>query len=369
MRQIACAQCGRALAPTDSATTVCPSCGSSAVVPTQTIARSGLASDDSATRPALAEPTVPAPALAVALPEQERPTLPPPPPLDATTMTASPLGAFIPPSLPRSTGQAHAEPIPPGGDEGDERSPNTPSALLRGKDPVHDTHPVDGPIGLAAGVQRPQRGGLTAVSAIALVVVLAVGTAGAILAANGHLTNLFSSSVQATPTVAPTATAGPPAPPAGYTRFTASDGTYTLVLPSGWAHITSGSLTLFADPQAGTNFEIESLTAQLDAQTVSNDFLARLDPAPPGTSGTATIGPLVRDSVPVAGTAWTRTTTDLSVTASGTTVQWHVVVLVTQRTGATLLAAYFAPNSIFAREDTTHFQVMLDSLTLLSPQP
>jgi hypothetical protein len=140
-------------------------------------------------------------------------------------------------------------------------------------------------------------------------------------------------------------------------------------VPSAWTRVTSGQLTLFTDGEAGINFEIESLAGLLDPQSVTQAFLSHLDPAPVGMTGTAHLGTVTTNSVPLSGLAWARTTADLTVTAAGTTVPWHAVVLVTQHGGSTFLVAYFAPSTLFTSEDATHFQVMLSSLNLSSTQP
>jgi hypothetical protein len=367
MQQIHCDQCGRALIPTAATTIVCPSCGYAAIVPAQAIAGAHVAYDDSATRPVPPEVAAASSERPAPLADQERPTLPPPPPVEATTQTASPLGTYAPPSLPRSRADAPAEPIPPGGDELNERSNTTPTALLRGHDPLHDTRPVDGSAVQAALVKGSKRGPLAMLSALALLLVLALGTAAAVLAANGRLNDIFAPFVPAaTPTAIPTATAGPPPPPAGFTRYTAPDGTFTLVVPNSWSQGTSNQPVLFTDPSRTIYFEIQSVSSQLDSQTATQDFLSKFGPASPGATQ---LGPLTQDSVLVAGIAWARTAVDITVTSSGNVVPWHVNVLATQHDGKTLLIAYFSPRSLFASEDTAHFQVMLDSLLLLSPRP
>jgi hypothetical protein len=366
MRQMRCDQCGRALAPAAATTVVCPSCGYAAIVPSQALSGSAVPDDDSATRPVRSEP---APVPAAVLPSQEMPTSPPPPPLDAQTATAAPLGVYTPPSLPRSRNDAPAEPIPAGSDQRDDEAPSTPTALLRGRDPLNDTRPVEGPVAQAGAASGGKRSRWTFISAVALVIVLALGTSGALLEANGRLNALLAPFLPAAaPTAIPTVTAGPPPPPAGFTRFTAPDGTYSVDVPANWhtGNGTANQLVLFTDTTGTVDFEIESLPGLLDPKEVTNDFFAAFGPQSPGA---VHAGPATQDSVPVAGMEWTRTAADVGVVSSGATVSWHLVVLTAQHNGNTLVIGYFAPRNIFPTEDSSHFQVMLGSLMLLSPQP
>lgn len=370
MRQIQCDQCGRLLAPSEATTIICPSCGYAAIVPAQTIASAGAELEDGATRPVPTAVLPPAPTAAPApLPEQERPTSPPPPPpVTMSTQAAAPLGAYAPASLPRSRADTPAEPVPPGHDQPQDGPHAMPAELLRGRDPLNDTRPADG--ALVEAAKGTRRAPLTVLSAIALVIVLALGTGAALLAANGRLNQLVAPfQPSPVPTAQPTATPGPPPAPAGFTRFTAADGTYTLGVPDGWTQVTQGKLTIFASTQDHANFEIQALAGQLDPQTAAGSFLTQLGPLLSGTSGTAQLGPLTRDTTQAAGSVWDRTAADLTVTASGAATSWHAVVLVTQHDGTTLVVAYFSPSSLFAEEQTTHFQVMLDTLLLLSPRP
>jgi hypothetical protein len=363
MRQVPCDQCGRAVTPGENGTLICPSCGRAAMVPADTYAADLASADDPATRPvspevAAATSTAAAPPLPPAA--QDRP-IAPPPPRDPATQPATPYGKH----------------------DGKDDLPSLPRSHAAGSPPPDATMPLPPELAAQAGASGDRdaprkRSGATLLSAIALLIVLALGSAGAVLAANGRLASLLDF-VRSTPTPAATATAvpgaGQPTAPAGFVRYRASDGTFFLDVPAAWTHqAISGSshvATVFSDPTTGANFEIDAAPQTADpaqhdqlALTTLADFLAA------SSKGTRTItadGP--SDALPVAGSLWTRETADIAVAAGGQTATWHVVALSAQHNGSTLLVLYFAPQAVFPHEDAAHFQTMLDSLELVSPGP
>ena len=397
--QVRCEQCGRAFALDRAGMGTCPSCGRAATLPTQTLAALFSAEDESATRP------VPPGAGTVQtssegrrqrpddLIRDDRPTAPPPPPLDALTAPAAPYEAYKPPSLPRShvPDPSPSTAVPSGSaDEGVQPYAPTPQRAGPGAtsalpstprlDPTATLPPGLVPAQIGDGAPsdaksgRGGRVGLRIVSAVGLLVVLILGVTGAILAANGRLPSLLGTgpTVAATPT--PTGVAGPPAAPSGFHTYTANDGSYMLSVPNTWdtysQPVGKVILTLFADPNTKSNFEIETIAGLDDPQNLDDQFINGLGPAMASKTGTSSVsGKSTPDQAPAAGILWTRESADVVVTSSGQTTAWHLVALAAQHGAQTLLIAYFAPGGSFAAVNSVDFQPMLDSLLLVSPQP
>jgi hypothetical protein len=284
------------------------------------------------------------------------------------TLPAAPLGAYVPPALPRSRADISAESVPPEAEAAEERAAVLPAALVRGHDPVQDTRPVDGPLRMPAatgGKRRP----MGVASALALLVVLLLGMAGVVMAANGRLNGLFPNIFPpAHPTPTPSATSSPPA---GFVRYTPPDGVYALDMPATWTstYDHEAHLSLLADPLASANFEIEVVPGLLDPAGADGDFLSKLRPALAGSGGSTTAGTSTSDTILLHGLTWTRQTTDVTVTLStGTVTVWHLVVLATQyHQQDTVVLGYFSPQGSFATEESEYFQIMLSSLTLGVP--
>ncbi len=315
-------------------------------------------------------------------PAQERPTSPPVPPFDPRTMPAEAFGQYEPPSLPRS--RTAAEPAPaadsagatpeasPGPDRLD-RTQALPPELLRDRGGAFDTQPVDASA-VDAAARAPRKGGRTgAISAIALLVVLILGSGGAVLISSGRLDSLLGTN-QPTVTVVPTNTvAGPPTALTGFQSYSAPDGSYLISVPAGWAIVPSASapLTIFADLNTGANFEIDRVAQLEDPRSHDDLAIQKIAVALASkVNGTSSVSnKTAPTSVPLTGTLWTQEAADIAVTGSGQTVTWHVVVLSVQHGQSTLLIAYFAPQAIFSTTDTADFQPMLNSLRLVSPGP
>jgi hypothetical protein len=207
-----------------------------------------------------------------------------------------------------------------------------------------------------------------------LVVVLLLGVAGVVLAANGQLFAALGSSPTIATTPTSTGASGPPAPPSGFHTYHASDGSFMLWVPDPWSDhyqpVGNVNFTLFADPSAKANFEIEAIAGLDDPQNLDDQFIAGLGPVVAGKGGTASAGgKSAPDEVPATGILWTRETADMVVTSVGQTTTWHVVTLAAQHGAQTLLIAYFAPGGSFAALNSADFQPMLDSLLLATPQP
>lgn len=411
MREIRCDQCGREFIPGASATdAICPSCGRAMTVPEGTLAAAfpvasaaspatdasalaaspdaptarpaaaSLTTDDAATRPvppeviAAAMPAAAPPAGEAAL---ERPTSPPAPPLDAHTMPAEAFGTYEPPSLPRSRAAGEPPATLAAGAVAParlERTQDLPPELLRDRGGVFDTRPVD-----ASAVEAATRAARTGrrmgpISAIALLIVLVLGSGGAVLISTGRLDSLLGTGQPpATATATASTVSGPPTAPAGFQTYTASDGSYILNVPSSWAIVPSSAapLTIFADLNTNANFEIDRVAQLVDPQSHDDLAIQKIGAALASkVNGTAAVsnktGPT---TLPLTSTLWTQQAADIAVTASGQTVTWHLVVLSVQHGQSTLLVAYFAPQAIFASTDAADFQPMLSSLRLVTPGP
>jgi hypothetical protein len=305
---------------------ICPSCGRAATIPSEAIAAAVSATDDSTTRP------VPEFAQQMA----ERPTAPPPPPLDPQTAPAMPYpGEYVPPALPRSGGvpafSASAAP------------PESASSGRRGGR------------------------GLTA-SIVSLLVLLLIGASGAVMLANGKLGSLLGgggTTSVATPTPAVT-----PTTPGGFVPFVSPDGVYRLNVPNTWLSTrvpqSTLSLEVFSDPATQANVNIEVLPASNDPNAATDQFINQVGPSLAGSGGSSSLNaPASADTTPLAGTLWTRKTATISVTRQGQqAVNWQVVALAAQHGQNTVLIATFAPVAVFASENAAHFTPMLDSLRL-----
>jgi hypothetical protein len=287
--------------------------------------------DDSTTRPV--------PELAQEL--AERPTAPPPPPLDPQTAPAMPYpGEYVPPALPRSGG------VP----------------ALAARDATA-APPVS-----ASASRRAGRGVIA--SAITLLVLLIIGASGAVMLANGKLAGLLGGGTTNVATAAPAT----PTAASGFRPFASPDGVYRLNVPSTWTstQVPQSTLTLevFSNPATQANVNIEVLHASNDPNVVTDEFINQFGPTlanPPGTSGgtSALNGPPTADTTPLAGTLWTRKLATITVTKQGqAAVTWQVVALAAQHGQNTVLIAYFAPEAVFASENAAHFTPMLNSLTL-----
>jgi hypothetical protein len=324
MVQARCDTCGRSLVPDQAGGLICPSCGRAAAIPSEVIAATMHSTDDSTTRP------VPEFAQDLA----ERPTAPPPPPLDPQTAPAMPYpGEYVPPALPRSGGVPAASAAPPA-------APPSASAS-----------------------RRAGRGAIA--SAITLLVLLIVGASGAVMLANGKLAGLLGSGT--TTSVSATAT---PTTASGFSPFASPDGVYRLNVPSTWTstQVPQSTLTLeiFADPATQANVNVEVLHASTDPNVVSDQYINQFGPALAGTGGTSALnGAPTADTTPLAGALWARRTATVTVTKQGqTAVTWQVVAQAVQHGQNTVLIAYFASVAVFATENADHFTPMLNSLTL-----
>ncbi|HEV2238462.1 MAG TPA: hypothetical protein VGR57_17525 [Ktedonobacterales bacterium] len=335
MAEARCDTCGRALVADQAGGLICPSCGRAAAIPSGAITAAMQSSDDSTTRP------VPEFARELA----ERPTAPPPPPVDPQTAPAMPYpGEYVPPALPRSGGVPALA------------ARDATAAMPAGAD--------------STGGRRAGRGAIA--SAITLLVLLLIGASGAVMLANGKLGSLLG---VGTTSVA-TATPVPPTPTAasGFTTYVSPDGVYRLSVPKTWlvtqAPQTTFTATFFADPVTQANVNIEALPPGNDPNEATDRFMSQVGATlanPLGTSGgtSALNAPATADTTPLAGTLWTRKTATVSVTRAGqAAVSWQVVALATQHGQNTILIAYFAPLAVFAEENAAHFTPMLNSLTL-----
>jgi hypothetical protein len=324
MAQARCDTCGRALIPDQAGGLICPSCGRAAVIPSEAIVAAVHSTDDSTTRP------VPEFAQELA----ERPTAPPPPPLDPQTAPAIPYpGQYVPPALPRS-----------GGVPAMAATPQTSTSSDR----------------------RAGRGATASI--ISLLVLLIIGASGAVMLANGKLAGLLGGGT----TSVATATPAPPTPTTAsdFVPFVSPDGVYRLNVPKTWTstHVPQSTLSLevFSDPSTQANVNIEALPSSNDPNTVTDQFINQVGPSLAGSGGSSALtAPATADTTPLAGTLWTRKTATISVTRQGqATVTWQVVALAAQHGANTVLVAYFAPVAVFASENAAHFTPMLNSLTL-----
>jgi hypothetical protein len=362
MRQVHCDQCGRGLTLDDAGMGICPSCGWAAALPVDTLAAAFPTGDDAMTRP-----VSPAAGATRAPTAADRATSPPPPPLDALTAPATPYSRYEPPSLPRSSGQdapsgsgAVASSGPPPAARLDQTATLPPGLL-----------PADGQRTSGGKPALERRRGRMATSAVGLLVILLLGSAGAILAANGRLSGLLGGGPTTVVTPSPTTQSGPRTPPPGFHTYTASDGSFTLWVRDTWATVPVSQrgidLTLFSHPTTQSNFEIESIPGTPDPTGLDDQFITKLVPLAPGATGTATVsGQTAPDTVPAAGALWTRKSADITVVSAGQTTVWHVVTLAVQHGQKALLIAYFSPSPTFAAVDGTDFQPMLGSLVLAS---
>ncbi|GAC1459347.1 MAG: hypothetical protein PVSMB4_18680 [Ktedonobacterales bacterium] len=403
MRQVRCDQCGRDFMADELGAGTCPSCGRAIVLPPAQAAAAFPALADPITRPVgLAEGVAVTPA-ATPSPLADRPTAPPPPPLDPMTAPAAPYAPYEPPSLPRSRVAGGELPQPAAEDGSQTRAaldigaegavaapPLDPTMTMPPGTMPAAAAPIDGPAPRRGPRhtrgQPPRRrtpGWLAAVSAVALLVVLMVGSGLVVLLAMGRLQGLFGLGVEAQATATPrsTASAGPPTATVGFRTYAAPDGSYRIDVPNNWPdpqhHIDATyELSLFYDPSTRSNFEIERITSASGSDPKGTDdlFFAALantlaHPAS-GPSGTATVsGKTQPENVSVAGSTWTQETADILVSAGGQMQTQHVVALATVHGQAMYLVAYFAPKSTFDTVDATDFQRMVGSLILLSATP
>lgn len=365
-----CDQCGFALTAGDLTAGVCANCGRPLA--------SGAGADTAVANDSQTRPVPPRASQSTSDTAfdagAERPTVPPVPPLDAVTAPVMPFAGYQPPVLPRT-------------------GPRTPGAVQR-PDTVPPTYPrrAGGPYESpentaalppalrsdgAAGApdERSARSRrLVGVSAVALVLVLLLGTGAALLVSNGQLGGLFSLG-PTTAIVTNTPGGGPPPPPAGFVRYTAAN--YTIIYPKGWAETpqTAGTTDLveFRDPGANAHFEIQTIAGGSDLAGLDDQFIAKLSTA---LANNLAITPTIANkSTPinasVATETWAMESADVTVpsAAGGQSVTWHVVALATLRNQTTYLIGYFAPQAVFSTQDATVFQPMLSSLRLESPQP
>jgi hypothetical protein len=401
MRQVRCDQCGRDFMADELGAGACPSCGRAIVLPPAQAAAAFPELADPITRPVgLAEGVAFAPVVTPS-PLADRPTAPPPPPIDPMTAPAAPYVPFEPPSLPRS--RAAGDVPQPAADGGSPTRGALDSGAgaeaARALDPTMTMPPGTMPPAAASDEGPARRRGprhthgqpprrrtprwLAALSAVALLVVLMVGSGVVVLLAMGRLQGLFGLGVDAQATATPrsTAPAGPPTPAVGFRTYTAPDGSYRIDVPNNWPDPqhridATAEQSLFYDPNTQSNFEIERITGASGSDPKGTDdlYFAALANAlahpTSGPSGTATVsGKSLPEDMAVAGSTWTRETADIVVSAGGQTQTLHVAALATVHGQDMFLVAYFAPKSAFDAVDATAFQRMIGSLILLSATP
>ena len=366
MQQIRCDQCGRLLTPSEVRAGICPSCGRAISAPaemaaTDTLPTSAPADDDSQTRPMPALAPMPAPASSS---PEAPPTAPPPPPEEALTAPAAPVAEYRPPPRPRATPDANQAPAVASPASADDRT----AAMTPHLAPDASAAPVAAAPTGAERNGRAKQSRLGWVSALALLIVLVIGSTGALLAANGQLGALLGTPPSPTATASPTA--GPPPAPAGFTRYTAPD--FTIVYPSGWVKAPQPSgLVLFTNPGVRANFLVQTFSQVTDPGNLNDSFISGLGPTLlNGAQGkTAISHKTTPATAPLAGTLWTRTEADVAVTSGGKTVTWHVVSLAVAHNQRMYLVSYFATADAFGAQDSAFFEPMTKSLLLVSSQP
>ena len=328
MQDTVCAVCGRRTALAPGAAMACPSCGAplSAQAATEAVAPA-LANDpldDSSTRPSI--PPIP-------------PATPDAP--DAPDSPASEDDAHVTRDV-EATADFPTQPAA-------NRTQTVPAAALPSTEPS----------------APPRKRSRLAPLSIALLILLllAIGAAGVLLA-NGRLP-LFSATPTAT--AAPTATLVPTAtPPANLKSFTDGDRVFQMGYPTGWLVNakndpgTAPRLAIFANPPAQASFNVGTLsTTDVPAQGIVEQELTVLAQK----SGVANrSGPTTQF---FAGQTWTQESGDVTVLQNGKPTAMHAIALATIRGGHTVYILELAPVDTFQTVEPD-FQRMLQSFEFLS---
>lgn len=348
MQEIACAVCGRRTALAPGAAMACPSCGA----PLSATALTPLIDDDSATRPSILpvsteaidfadETTRVAQAVSGAQDDDSGNTTDvtadfPMPPTPARTRT---IPAQAMPSTESQTQPVEAADLPAAW-------PNTPVANADSSPPPR------------------KRGPLARIASVLLILLLLAIVSAGVLLANGRLPFFNAAS---TPTASATVTPAPTATPASVLKTYIDPGNvYRIGHPNGWLETvnndpsTQQRLIIWSNPSTGANFNVGAYAStNVSAQQVAATALAAL----------AQKTGIANHSQPTtafyAGQSWAQESGDVTVLVNNKPTAMHAIALAAIHGQSTVYILQLAPVASFTATEPT-FQQMMQSFEFLS---
>ncbi|MBA3823350.1 MAG: hypothetical protein H0X24_05500 [Ktedonobacterales bacterium] len=167
----------------------------------------------------------------------------------------------------------------------------------------------------------------------------------------------------ATPTPVPTATATPlpptptvPPAPAGFTTYTAADGSYTIAYPSDWSPSPAGG----ADTSAFVSADAQDFFVSLSTpgQEPTSKYPSLASAFAGGTGATNVKISTTPTKVILGANTWTKFPGTMTFVNKAYTID----ILGTTHANSTFFIFYFAPTSAFKTVESTDFTVMVTSL-------
>jgi hypothetical protein len=295
-----------------------------------------------------------------------QPNQPQPPAYPNPSQPSYPGQTYPNPSQPVYPGQTYPNPSQPAY-QGQYPPPAWPPTAPGGYPPSQTGYPPDYRPAPQLTPIAPKKGNNSTGLIIGIgttIVVLALLGAFALLSKAGASTATTARHPIPTATVTPTATPTTgtiPPPPAGFTTFKASDGSYGLNYPSDWTNTGQSqqgiTLVIFGSPDAQDFF----MTLPSPSQLPTSEY-AKLAQVFAQGAGAKNIKISSHTSrVRYGSNVWTRVTGSMVFQNTND----NLVVLGTDHNGATMLLLYFAPSAQWSAVGKTDFVPMLTSFTFL----
>lgn len=306
-----CILCGRSVERASGAG-VCPSCGAPVAAPSPSTPTDA----DGATRP-----------------------------VDAALLAASPIAGDVT-ALAREPDPVTA-PLPPvlAPDPATQRVEPPPAPPSRVAHPVPDD---------VVPARRSARGVISAVAL--LILLLAVATAGVLVASGTLRTPLGTQPAPTATRPAPTAT---PSLPAGFVAYSDPDQRFTLAKPTDWlvrtTTTTGQRLVILYDPQTGAQFWVDSIDGAGGGESVTLAQTLR-QPAP----ASALTNRTPPRTVPVGTLTFTSAEADITLPTSDAAIPAHEAGYVTVVNGRTYALLTLAPAPFYPSMRQT-FESMLNT--------
>ena len=214
----------------------------------------------------------------------------------------------------------------------------------------------------------PRRSGAAGAIVGVIVALLVVGGAVGVFVVGKNGSGPLAA-ISATATPSPTATTAPlptatptPVAPAGFTFFTATDGSYRIAYPLGWIPVSQtlngATGEIFVSPDQKNAFIVYPSTTPIPPSAYSTylqqvtALLQATDVKLSGTTTTVTLG----------ANTWTKETGTLTVQKT----PYMGAVLGTNHGAGTFLAIYAAPVTSFTSAESQYFTTMATSVTFVS---
>ncbi len=229
--------------------------------------------------------------------------------------------------------------------------------------PQQGGYPPNYQQGGAPGLPPPQKSGSPVALIVgilaAVIVVTLIG--GLLIVGKGGAGPLAALGATATPVGTATPTPLPPTPtaipaPAGFTTYTAKDGSYSIAYPSDWTPSpANSSLTaVFLSPDLQDYFltlSFPGLQPTSQYPSLASSFAKGLGATNVKLSPTFTHASLGANT-------WNKETGTMTYTGQAYTID----ILGTDHAGSTFFVLYFAPTATFKSVETTDFTVMTTSV-------